>query len=884
VTRQPGAVVALAALAALSTLASCAGHPAPPKPSAPAATRAPLDAGVHRSHGDAQPLPHVHLLTTLDRRALGPFVARAGDDGLAAWIVGNARGPGQVLYVVPLGADGASLSPPVAAASLHDGATQLVVRPRGRPGGGWLVGWSSLLDRGEALSVLSVDTHGAPRADPVEIERTSDHLAWFDFSPGPRGTLCTWAEETSAATANVLAVGLGVDAKPVGVPARVAQGVARWAVLSGAAGTGLALADAGGKGASGRLTWATLDPDGHLQGTPVPIGSGPTVGSDIEGGAAGDGWLVAWTDRAGMESQVAVARLDSARRVEGPARPFESVGSSSLVGTASGPHGTLVAWESPRATAHPFRELHLSMVAGDKGLLAQPAGSMEIASKVTPELVATDDGYALLASARVCLAGKGTPGCTGPLAPTFVRFGSALEPLQTEPILLGESRAPAAIAWGLRCSSDRCTVLAATGDTPTEVYVVDLAQRASPFAAPLEAPPPADAPRVTSVRAVASGEAFVDVAAARLGNTTLLATLSLPQGSGEREARRAATAGGTAALRVLDVAGQPTGVPTIVSSRATPTGGIAIAPAARAEDGAAIAWVKPDGGVPQVHLAHVDKAGRRTREMQLTSSRVDTSTVSIATVDDGWLVAWVDGRHGSGEVYATKVDFRLDRSAKDERITSAPGDAADVMLAVPAGDDHPVAWLAWSDPRESPSEGLGDIYVTQIRARDAHRSADEVRVLATAAHSRSPRLIAFRDAANGPGAVVAWLEDAPAGLEGPAAVLVARLDATGHVMASPNRMPLPPDCRPSDVALGRDEARGAIRAIVSCGSGGAVTLDAARLGNDAAVTAGPTMLLDLEAPAAFETGLALVGDALFFTDYGGGPADHRVRRAVIDWR
>jgi hypothetical protein len=875
--------VATFALAALSTLVSCAGHPAPQRPSAPAVARAAPDGGALRSHADSQPLPHVYLLTTLDRRALGPFVARAGDAGLAAWVVGNARGSGQVLYVVPLGADGAPLSPPVAAASISEGATQLVVRPRGRSGTSWVVGWSSLLDRGEALSVLSLDATGAARGAPVEIERTSDHLAWFDFSPGLKGTLCTWVEETSGGAANVLSVGLGPDAKPLGVPARVAQGVGRWAVLSGAAGTGLALAGPGAKDRGGRLTWATLDSDGHLQGTPVPVASGPTVGSDIDGAAVDDGWLLAWTDREAVESHVVLARVDSARRVEGPARPFEGVGTSALVGVASGPRGTLVAWESPRATAHPFRELHLSAVAPDKGLLAQPAGSLEIASKGTPELVATDSGYALLASARVCLDGRGAQACTGPLAPTFVRLGSNLDPVQTEPILLGDSRAPAAIAWGLRCALDRCTVLAATGDTPTDVYVVDLAPRASPFAAPLIAPRPPDAPRVTSVRAVASGEAFVDVAVARLGNTTLLATLALPQGGTGRDGKRGAGTAGTAAVRVIDAAGQPVGVPTIVSSRATPTGGVAIAPAAHADDGAAIAWVKPDGGVPQVHLARVDGTGRRTREMQLTTSKVDTSTVSIATVDDGWLVAWVDGRHGSGEVYATKVDFRLDRVAKDERITTAAGDAADVMLAVGTGND-PVVWLAWSDPRESPSEGLGDIYVTQIRPRDARRSADEVRVLSTAAHSRSPRLAAFRDPSGGAGAIVAWLEDAPAGLEGPAAVIVARLDATGHVMGSANRMPLAPECRPADVVLGRDEGRGGVRAIVSCASGGAVTLDAARRGADAGLVAGPSALLDLEAPAAFDTGLALAGDALFFTDYGGGPGDHRVRRAVIDWR
>ena len=78
-----------------------------------------------------------------------------------------------------------------------------------------------------------------------------------------------------------------------------------------------------------------------------------------------------------------------------------------------------------------------------------------------------------------------------------------------------------------------------------------------------------------------------------------------------------------------------------------------------------------------------------------------------------------------------RVDAKLDKVSREVRITSAAGDPSDVTLAVTPGDPSRV-WLAWSDPRESPSEGLGDIYVAQLRAQDANRTGDEVRLLTTA--------------------------------------------------------------------------------------------------------------------------------------------------------
>ena len=898
----------------MATFAACGGA----KPAAPALGRA---AGqdtytpppVHKNRAREPRTGARAPIATIGHRAIGPFVARSGDAGIVAWVTSGPRGSGQEVDVVPVGPDGGPLAAPTAVATLADstdGVSTLVVRASGSTRGGWLLAWSALMDRGEGLTVLALDARGQPRGAPVEVQRTADHLAWFDFIPTPAGAICAWAEETSAGAANLVAVAVDADGKPTGLPARVARGVSRWDVAGALASRstsaassseGLALvevADGAKAGAPGSLSWQLLDADGHPVARELPIGATPNVSSDVDVVATPNaGWLVGWTDRTTPDAQVTLVYVDAEGHVSGPARPLEAAGSSSLVALASGPAGSLLAWESPRAAAHPERALRLTQVAADGSVPpAQKGIALEVVARSQPEVVATETGFALLVAAHVCLAGQppqapgGRASCTGPLSPTFVRLGADLEPLQTEPIALGDYCLPATLAWGLACTGDHCTALAADGAKPTTVYGVDFAPRPSQYAAPTVPALPTDAPRATGLMTVASGQVFSDLVTARMGDDTLLAALSLPSTARtddpdpHAQGRGKASGAATISLYTLDGGGHPVAPPTTVSARAVASGGLAIAPALRPDDGAALAWVKRDSGDPQVHLALVDRHGKRLREVQLTSAKGDAGSVSIVAVEGGWLVAWVDGRNRGGEVYAVRVDAKLDKISREVRVTSAAGDPSDVTLAVTPGDPSRV-WLAWSDSRESPSEGLGDIFVAQLRAQDASRAGDEVRLLATAHHSRSPQIVPWPAGTDGGGAVVAWLEEGPAGLESPSAVMLARVDAGGHRVGDANKLPLPTGSTPTGVTLSLDDGpRRIARAIVARSSGGAVTLEATRIGADALEVGSPSSLLELEAQPPFDVSAALSGDAVYFDDSAGESTDHRVRRAAVDWR
>ncbi|MGO9835792.1 MAG: hypothetical protein ACLP1X_16440 [Polyangiaceae bacterium] len=882
-TRVRGGV-ALAALAALVTSAASAacsgsrsGH-ASTAGQSPAVQPTSTVPAAQRAAEAARAPARSHPVTSLARRSIGPFAARTGAGAIAAWVTGVEKGAGQELVVVPLAPDGARLGDPQVVAKLPEEATSLVVRSAGASRTGWLVAWSALLDRGESLSVLALSADGSAKGSPVDLQRTNDHLAWFDLIPTSRGAVCAWAEETSSGDANILTAAIDFDGKARGMPSRVARGVERWQAVSTGDGVGLALAEPGPLAHSdaarpaGKLTWQRLDAEGQLSGSAIPIGASPTVSSDVDVVPVPGGWLLGWTDLGGEDAAVQLAKVDASGHVEGPTPALSVLGSSSLVALASGPKGAALAWLEPHARSHADHELHLAGVDLDKGLVARSGASVEVASPTAPEFVATDGGFALLAFAHACTIEVPAP-CVGPVVPTFVRLGPTLAPEQAEPLYLGDERFAATLAWGLRCSGASCSVLAATSAAPTPVFTVDLPSRPSPFALPLEPPTPPDVARVAGIATVASGLPFSDVAATRSGDVNLVATLAgVVDTSPGRESDR--PRGATILVHAVDDEGRALSPPVTVSSRAVPVGGVAIAAGAKADDAAAIAWVKRDGGDPQVHVALLDQRGKRSQETQLTTAKGDASSVAIARTEAGWLVAWVDSRDGNGEVYVAKIGRDLARLTRERRVTHAPGDAADVALAVRNG----VGWLAWSDARETPREGLGDIYVAKVRPEDATRVGDEVRVLSSAPHSRSPEIVPMADG----GALVAWIEDAPTGIEGPGAAMVARLDASGHVTEGPAKLPLYAPGRPTSLAL--SESGDGAHVVMARASGDTVSLDALSLASDGTPSTRAWPLLDLDAPAPFDVALAFAGDALFFDDVGVGRGIHRIRRVAISWR
>jgi hypothetical protein len=510
---------------------------------------------------------------------------------------------------------------------------------------------------------------------------------------------------------------------------------------------------------------------------------------------------------------------------------------------------------------------------GDELTLEGRALSLDAFGRATPELAATATGFAILAPMRTCEPPATECANQAPI-PTMVRTDAHLSAVQREPFAFGTD--PASMAWGLTCEADRCLALAASGASPARVRAADISPHVNLKPVPEPAPPPKDAPRVADLKAVQSGESVVDLAAARMGDATLLALLSArpdapahPSHAADESPRLATY---MLTTRVVDAAGASS-TPVLITKRALAVGGVSIAAAEKAEDGGAVAWIARENGDPEVHVTRIDKKGKRTNDVQLTTTKGDASDVSITWAGGGWVVAWVDGRDGNGEVYATKVGLDLTRTAREERITTAPGDASD-LVALARGD---LVWLAWADPRDSQADGMADIFVTAIGARDAKRTTVEHRVLATAAHSRTPQL------APGPNGVhVAWIEESPMGSERPEAsgygALWGTLDRSGKLVTKPAKLPLAGEGAATSVVL--DTGGGALHALVARSGRDAITIDAIDLGGRSRAA---YPLLTLDGPPSLDVALVMEGGILYFNDDGPTPADKRARRARIAW-
>lgn len=940
--RRAHASGALAALATVVTLAAgatsgCGGTKRPPVGTYSGS----YEEGTGKRDRTTQPaepkgsLPaplKSHTLADAPDEALGPYLARRDGAIIAAWITAAESGA-RKLVTATLDESGALRGPPRVVAQTPVETSSLVVRAAGSgKQGGFVVAWTSLADKGEALRLLALADDGRPRGQPIEVARTVDDITGLDVVPTPRGAVALWAEQTSVQQAIVDAVALDLDGRPRGVPSHVAKGAMAWRAMPTTMGIGLALVTS-----PGQLSWSKLDADARPVGAPVVVAP-KGVGRDVEAAKVGDAWVFAWTDRTGLDPQVSAAAVaDATGAVRPPEAALSALGGASLVALVGGASDGLVAWDESSRQGH-AGHVHFTRITAEgrpSPGVASPVLDLEGAA---PEVVRDGTGFAVLGAARTCALRDDAAACARASSiPTFVRFDDALAVTQVEALRVGEA-APAASARGLDCavsgpsgssasSGSRCLALAtvrdgregaggesARGAAPAgpassaaaastaapggsgatdrppggaprgaPVLAVDLAPRKSAYRAPTVPSPPADAPRATALGTLAAGQPFVEVAASKRADgaayvATITAAVEEPGARGPKPGAKEATV----AISVLDASGAPqTSAPVLITTRALSAGGVAVAAAPRPEDGAVVAWVAREGGDPQVHLATVDRAGKKGRDVIVTPDKGDATDVTVSWTGHGWLLAWVDARDGNGEVYATVASPDLHFGAR-ERLTHAPGDASDLtMLVVDDG-----AWLAWADPRESPHDGFADVYLAKVGLGDAKRVGDEVRVLATAAHSRSPSLAPNPEASGG--VVVAWIEEAPLGADPAQAAsygaMFAWLDRKGKLARSPVRSRGAGDGFPTAVALdAAATGKGAPLAVVARASRDELALDAIDFAG-AGGAARTFALLGLSGPPSLDVSLALAGGVLYYNDGGPTQEDDRARRMTLSWK
>jgi hypothetical protein len=851
-----------------------------------------------RPDADAKKYPGLRssLVAVVPDKSVGPFLARKGDIAMAAYLGPDDSG-GRRVVSVPLEYDGVPKEAKVVSSTLAD-STTLVLRASGGETPGFLAAWTELTDRGEALSVVGVAADGSPTVPPIELARITDDIVWVEIVPTPRGEICVWAEETRNSDATIVAVPLDPIGKPRGVPSRVARGATAWQVVPTMAGAGLAIvtaaADKSGKPVPGSsVGWLKLDTEARPVGTILSVATSPAKITDVDMAPIGDSVVLAWTDRSTPDPELWLAAIDGEGRLKPAHTVTARLGGAKLSAIAGSKAGGVVAWEEARKRPRVNRRIHLAKVDKD-GAVGTEGAVFEAEPSGVPELAMLSDGVAVLTRTRTCpdpLAPGDTPCADTPIVPTFVRFDFGLHAAQTEPVRIDESVNIATLAWSMSCEGDQCLVLAAGDEAPAKVRVIEMTEMPNRWHAPVPPAAWAAGPKPLGVDTVQGGDLFADVAAAPTDGGTLVASVTT---GGDAAARGAGaghtseTSNGTLSIRLLDPNGVPKGPPKTITKRALSAGGVALAAMPKG-DGAVVAWVAREGQNGQIHLTRVDKQGQRMKDVQLTTSRGDAGDVAIVWSGGGFTVAWVDTRDGNGEVYATKVDPDLNRMAREERITNAPGDASDVALLAPiltapeagaparAGD----VWLAWADPRESPHDGFADVFVAKLSGTSAKPVAPESRVLATAAHSRSPSLAWDQDEKH---ADIAWIEEAPmsSGSENSGAygAMIGVLDDNGHLVGDALRTRGAGDGYPTMVALERGP--GDLHVVLARAARDDLSLDALEVTRTKDPS--PSLLFVLDGPPTLDISLSLLGGAVFFNDEGVDVADGRTRRLAVAWQ
>ena len=853
----------------LALLAACGGKKEAVQ--SPAGASASVrDAGTALAAPAPLPPLKTHLVAVIGEKSLGPFLAMSEARGMAAYVASFEAGSKRVV-AIPLGPSGVPSGTAETLANVSEDVNSLVVRPL-KGNAGFVVLWTTLTERGEALFSMILGEDGKAKGPAAELARTTNDIVWSEAVATDRGAMITWAEETREGTATVFSVALDATGKSRHVAGRVARRAAGWQVVGTGAGAFLivqsvptdAAATKANAPAPRLLQLQAIDENGQPKGDPLTLAKAEAIAGDVEVGFAFGKWFVAWVQKAKDVRSIQLASFDDKGAIAlSPKRVLDGGNDLGLVALKGSASSLVLAWEDAARVG--TKRVFVGKISPAGSLEVKPVGFLA-RGRGTPEVALVGDEISVLASMSACDS-NGTDCDESVELPTFLRYDATLRLVQRDSISIEGS--PAVMGWGLGCrSTSVCVGLVASKGNPADVHTASLVSRAN-VSAPKEAlPPPADAPRLGKAIPLSSGETIADIASVTTETGAIVATLSSALDDPGHPLK-----GATLTTRFF--ADGKVSEAQIISPRALSVGGVALARSDRNDGGAVMAWVARENGDPEVHLSRLDRRGKRTNDVLLTTSKGDASHVAIVRVDTGFFVAWVDGRSGNGEVFATKVNSDLVRVVREEKITNAPGDASDLTLALTKN----TVWAAWADPRESPDDGFADIYLAALEPHDAKKRFDEIRVVASAPNSRSPELVATDTAVT-----VGWIEEAPLGTSADHSIqygaMIATFDAAGKAKIAPTRVkPTAPGII-ANVALELAPS-GDVRGVVSRAGRESLWLDTVAIGTASSQS---FPLVELHAPPTFDGPLFLANGRLFYADDGPTPQDRRVNIAEIDWK
>ncbi len=655
------------------------------------------------------------------------------------------------------------------------------------------------------LHALLLDPSGSPKAPLIDLATLESPLLWTQVIDTSAGPLVLYAVARDN-LAEVRAMGLTSGGAMRFVDREVALGLRAWQVVSAPDGAALAVVRATSQGLGGAVSLLLLDHTATVTKGPINLDDNATAELDLDLTRVGHNYVLAWSDRRGIDSRILLAAVDpSGSIVTKPSFGLLGIGEQTLVKIvppAKGGRAVLV-WENPTL---PFARRMLSLAEVDQNAhLGQNVVHLACSSRSStlPEIVATEDGIRVLTFDD--FGGPSGTESTEPM-PTFVEFGPELLPRAAVPLTLQGAKDKLAIpllAWGLDCRHG-CRATAALDNSPVTIATIaltDAAQRprATEKVRELVSTGFSARPRLERLDSIAEVEPLADLTVSRKSDGFHLATVTyFDPTTPLKRLSKAGPDGRTDPLQArVDVFSiGPDGdarLPRAISYRATSLPGLSMSTARTQGSGSAVAWAASDQGQPQLFLSLLGDDTKKRSQRMLTHKQGRLDDLTLTAVDDGWLVAWVDERTNELELYASRVTKNLERQGKEQRLTNRPGDLSAIAL-VPLHDEAIVIYVA--SHKTARKRGV-ELYSRRISLLDAQPLAVEHRIMEV------PGAVKFLNATiHEDGIMLGWLEiptdSGPA--DGTTRLRLLRLDAKGQAASKSTMLGLA-DAVPASLAL-----------------------------------------------------------------------------------
>lgn len=741
----------------------------------------------------------------------------------------------------------------------------------------------------DVLEALVLGPSGELRGGPYVLAETPAAVLYTQIVASPRGALVFWVERTGS-LADLWVV--AVEGRGPRRPARLVRHLTAWQIVDSK--MGLTVATREGKAHPG-IYFRQIGASGQVLGSPIPVARDVRGGLDLDVAMTKERIVVGYSSTEASGSSVVLAPFDLGGNPLGPITELTAPrGAQALVrllGSEEDDRVTAI-WEEPLRASHGLPSM-LVGTSAEGGVAVEPAAAFSVSRQdpLLPLIARHGRDLAIVTDSFCRFDGEDAGACridASSRSATLLDANSKSTRLLD--LTLPSGRAPS-MAWDLDCTGSSCALLLAGSASPADIYLAPVEnlrvsevheKRAVTILDPARA-------RVTRTEIVSQVPELNGLAAKSLGTgdepKELLAWVSyfdpeqpyvIPSAPAP-DGRRAPVRARLSTVSVESSSSGPKESTSVISYRARSLGKVALV-APEGESGlepGLLAWAAVDGTDPQLFATLVDAKGQRVRQKMLTRTPGEVSDVAAIRVDNGFMIAWVDGRTGSPEVFAVTVDESLNAVGDAQRVSHGARAPADVALIHAFGGVVSV----WSDARGADSAGHAHLYSARLNAANGRPLSAEQKFSESGGHAHGARLAVQRGESER--LVACWIESRPGEGTDSGVARCTWSTELGKPSSPAFDLPTPPTAGDLSVHCDERGCRAVVVAAGDSGDGGLAELWGVDLSSPEALRADLLQPLWSDTPSGVLP--VLLGDLAYLADRDPDTEGWRLQRLTIDW-